>query len=179
MRIISGIYKSRRFPIPANFRARPTTDFARENIFNVIHNLMDLQGTTALDLFSGTGSIGFELISRGCNQVVCVEKDAYHIAFIRKVKDELQADGLVIIKGDAWGYIKTCNLTFDFIFADPPYTMKELGNVPQFILSHNLLKPGGIFVMEHPTAYDFSAIKGFNQRRIYGAVNFSLFNHTL
>jgi len=175
MRIISGKYKSRRFDIPHNFKARPTTDFAKENIFNVIRNLIDLEDAVALDLFAGTGSISFELLSRGCREVVCVEKDAAHYAFIKKVKDELKADQLLTIKTDAMKYIASVNQTFDFIFADPPFAFAELPQIPESILSHHLLNPNGVFVMEHPKEYDFSHLSGFSQRRVYGAVNFSIF----
>ncbi|MCL2651518.1 MAG: RsmD family RNA methyltransferase [Candidatus Azobacteroides sp.] len=175
MRIISGAYKSRRFDVPKNFKARPTTDFAKENIFNVIRNLIDLEGTSALDLFAGTGSISFELISRGCREVVCVEKDTVHYAFIKKVKDELKADQLLAVKTDAMKYITSVDRTFDFIFADPPYAFKELPQIPEYILLRNLLNPNGIFVMEHPKEYDFSHLPGFSQRRVYGSVNFSIF----
>jgi len=175
MRIISGKYKSRRFDVPKNFRARPTTDFAKENIFNVVGNLMEWEGTSVLDLFAGTGSISFELISRGCREVVCVENDTVHYAFIKKVKDELKTDQLLTVRTDALKYITSVNRTFDFIFADPPYTLKELPQIPESILSHHLLNPNGIFVMEHPKEHDFSRLPGFSQRRVYGAVNFSIF----
>jgi len=175
MRIISGKYKSRRFDIPKNFKARPTTDFAKENIFNVIGNLIDLEDASALDLFAGTGSISFELLSRGCREVVCVEKDAAHYAFIKKVEDELKTGQLLTVRANALKYIATTDRTFDFIFADPPYALKELPQVPVNILSHNLLNPNGVFVMEHSKEYDFSHLPGFSQRRVYGAVNFSVF----
>ena len=175
MRIISGIYKSRRFDVPKNFRARPTTDFAKENIFNVIANLIDLDDCEALDLFSGTGSISFELISRGCKQVICVEKDFAHHEFIKKVQRELKTEKLIPLKGDAFRFLENCKQQFDFIFADPPYTLKELEKIPQIIIEKALLKDGGIFIMEHPKEYDFSTLPHFNQRRIYGAVNFSVF----
>jgi 16S rRNA (guanine(966)-N(2))-methyltransferase RsmD len=178
MRIISGKYKSRRFDIPKNFKSRPTTDFARENIFNIIGNLTDLDGASALDLFAGTGSISFELLSRGCVEVVCVEKDPFHYAFIQKVKGELKTDQLFAVKTDAMKYITSVNRTFDFIFADPPYSFKELPQVPEYVLSRHLLNPHGIFVMEHPKNYDFSHLPGFFQRRVYGAVNFSIFRVT-
>ena len=175
MRIISGEYKSRRFDVPKNFKARPTTDFAKENIFNVIGNLIDLEGASALDLFAGTGSISFELVSRGCREVVCVEKDPVHYAFIKKVKDELKTSQLVTVKADAMKYIASVNRTFDFIFADPPYAFTELPQVPEYILSHHLLNLSGVFVMEHPKEYNFSHLPGFSQQRVYGAVNFSVF----
>jgi 16S rRNA (guanine(966)-N(2))-methyltransferase RsmD len=175
MRIVSGKYKSRRFDVPKSFKARPTTDFAKENLFNVIHNLMDLEDASALDLFSGTGSISYELLSRGCKEVVCVEKDNAHYAFIRKVQAELQADNLFAIKTDAFKYIESTKLTFDFIFADPPYALPELARLPERIIARNLLNDDGIFVMEHPKEYDFSALPYFSQHRMYGAVNFSIF----
>jgi 16S rRNA (guanine(966)-N(2))-methyltransferase RsmD len=175
MRIISGIHKSRRFDVPKSFKARPTTDFAKENIFNVIGNLMDMEDAVALDLFAGTGSISFELISRGCREVVCVEKDAAHYAFIKKVKTELKADQLITLKTDVFRYLEQGKQTFDFIFADPPYALKELPRIPELVLAGDILKPEGVFVMEHPKEYDFSQLPYFVQRRVYGAVNFSIF----
>jgi len=175
MRIVSGKYKSRRFDVPKSFKSRPTTDFAKENIFNVIANIIDLEDATALDLFAGTGSISFELVSRECKEVVSVEKDSAHYNFIKKVKAELKADNLITIRMDAFKYIETSKLEFDFIFADPPYALTNLKDIPNLILSKGLLKPGGIFVMEHPKEYDFSALPYFSQRRVYGAVNFSIF----
>ncbi|MDR1368981.1 MAG: RsmD family RNA methyltransferase [Dysgonamonadaceae bacterium] len=175
MRIIGGIYKSRRFEVPKNFKARPTTDFAKENIFNVIGNLIDTEDTIALDLFAGTGSIGFEFLSRGCKEVICVEKDRFHHAFIQKVKGELKTESLIAIKGDAFTFLNSCKQTFDIIFADPPYALKDLSKIPELILSGNLLNSNGVFIMEHPKEYDFSKLPFFSQKRTYGAVNFSIF----
>ncbi len=175
MRIISGIYKRRRFEVPKNFKARPTTDFAKENLFNVIANLIDLEDTVALDLFAGTGSISFELVSRGCKEVVCVEKDPFHHTFIQKVKNELGTDILRPIKGDVFTFLNSCKQTFDVIFADPPFALKELAKVPELVLSGNLLNVDGVFIMEHSKEYDFSELPHFFQKREYGAVNFSIF----
>jgi len=175
MRIISGKYKSRRFDVPKNFKAHPTTDFAKENIFNVVGNLIDLEDTVALDLFSGTGSIAFELISRGCKEVFCVENDPVHYAFIKKAKVQLAADNLVTIKTDVFKYIESTKQTFDFIFADPPYSLPTLSKIPEMIFSHGLLKSEGIFILEHPKEYDFSQFPYLVQKRVYGAVNFSIF----
>jgi 16S rRNA (guanine(966)-N(2))-methyltransferase RsmD len=179
MRIISGIHKSRRFDIPKSFKARPTTDFAKENIFNVISNLIDLEDTTALDLFSGTGSIAFEFISRGCREVTSVEKDFAHYSFIKKVQAELKADNMHVVRKDAFSYIKSdSKKTFDLIFADPPYALKELPLLPELIFKHKLLNPNGILILEHPEEHNFSSSPQFLQRRVYGSVNFSLFrNH--
>jgi 16S rRNA (guanine(966)-N(2))-methyltransferase RsmD len=177
MRIISGIYKSRRFALPKNLDARPTTDFAKENIFNVIHNLMELEGAVALDLFAGTGSIGFELLSRGCREVVCIEKNRIHYNFICKVAQELRAKNLKPLNGDVFKYLENSRQTFDFIFADPPYALPDLKRIPEIVLSGNRLNEGGIFIMEHSGEYDFSHLPGFRQHRVYGSVNFSIFLH--
>lgn len=176
MRIISGIYRRRRFDVPSTFSARPTTDFAKENLFNVIANLVDLEGLDALDLFAGTGSISFELLSRECRTVTAVEKNNAHAVFIDKVAKELKTTSLHLIRGDAFRYLNSAPAeSFDFIFADPPYALKELPEVPALIFERNLLREGGLFVMEHPRTNDFSALPYFNQRRVYGSVNFSIF----
>jgi 16S rRNA (guanine(966)-N(2))-methyltransferase RsmD len=177
MRIVSGIYGRRRFQAPAGFNARPTTDFAKENLFNVLSNLIDFEGLEALDLFAGTGSISFELLSRECRRVTAVEKNALHASFIAKVAGELKVETLRLIRGDAFRYLRTAPAeSFDLIFADPPYTLSELPDIPSLVLERNLLRAGGIFVMEHSRQYDFSHLPSFNQRRTYGSVNFSLFN---
>lgn len=131
MRVISGIYKRRRFDVPHTFKARPTTDFAKENLFNVLTNYIDFEGITALDLFAGTGSISIELVSRGCDRVISVEKDPQHHAFICKVMNEVKTDKCLPLKGDVFRYMERCNEQFDFIFADPPYALKELATIPR------------------------------------------------
>lgn len=176
MRIISGKYGRRRFDVPSSFSARPTTDFAKENLFNVINNLLDLEGLDALDLFAGTGSISFELLSRECRSVTSVEKNNAHASFIAKVAKELKTDSLNLIRGDVFRYLQSApKQGFDFIFADPPYALKELPEVPTLVFERDLLREGGIFVMEHPKTNDFSSLPYFNQRRVYGSVNFSIF----
>jgi len=175
MRIITGIYKGRRFDIPHTFKARPTTDFAKENIFNVLNSYIDFEGATALDLFAGTGSISLELLSRGCQQVVSIEKDRDHHAFIRQCVQKLGADNSVVIRGDVFRYIKSCSQQFDFIFADPPYQLAELAQIPDLIFEKDLLKEEGIFVLEHGAQNDFSNHPHFVEHRKYGSVNFSIF----
>ena len=176
MRIISGIYRRRRFDVPKSFSARPTTDFAKENLFNVLSNLIDLEDTDALDLFAGTGSITFELASRGCKRVTAVEKNNGHASFIAKVTEELKCSTVDLIRGDAFRFIQTARPdSFDFIFADPPYALKELEEIPRLILERELLREDGLFVMEHPKNFDFSALPHFLQHREYGSVNFSIF----
>lgn len=175
MRVISGIYKHRRFDVPRTFKARPTTDFAKENLFNVLANRIDFDGTDALDLFSGTGSISIELLSRGCRRVVSVESDPEHSAFISKVMQTVRAEGSIIIKGDVFKYLARCQEQFDFIFADPPYQLPELGTLPDVVLNSSILKPGGIFVLEHGEKYYFKEHPRFREMRVYGSVHFSFF----
>lgn len=175
MRIITGIYKGRRFDIPRTFKARPTTDFAKENIFNVIQGYMDLEDTVALDLFAGTGSISLELISRGCRQVISVEGDRDHASFIRQCLQKLDDDACSIVRGDVFRFLKSCRQQFDFIFADPPYALKELPEIPGLVLDKGILAEDGIFVFEHGKQYDFSSHPRFLEHRSYGSVNFTLF----
>ena len=176
MRVISGIYKRRRFDVPHTFKARPTTDFAKENLFNVLNNYIDFEdGVSALDLFAGTGSISIELVSRGCDQVISVEKDPQHHAFISKVMREVKTDKCIPLRADVFKYIEKCGLQFDFIFADPPYALKELATIPDLIFQYNLLKPEGIFVLEHGKDLNFESHPCFFEHRHYGSVNFSFF----
>ncbi len=175
MRIIRGKYGRRRFDVPKNITARPTTDFARENLFNVIENIDDLEGKTALDLFAGTGAISFEFLSRGCSEVTAVEQAPVQTQFIRSVKEKLGDESLRVIKGDVFRFISTCTRKFDFIFADPPYDHPRFEEIPQLILDSAMVKPGTTVIIEHSKTRDFSSLPGFTQQRVYGSVNFSIF----
>ncbi len=175
MRIITGIYKGRHFDIPRTFKARPTTDFAKENIFNVLMQYVDFEDAQALDLFSGTGSISLELVSRGCRQVVSVELDRDHHRFIQECLKKLNTDKCVPIRGDVFRFLKSCKQQYDFIFADPPYALKELPQIPDIIFERQLLTEEGLFVFEHGKDYDFSNHPHFLEHRSYGSVNFTLF----
>ncbi|NPD91613.1 RsmD family RNA methyltransferase [Xylanibacter muris] len=175
MRIITGIYKGRHFDVPRSFKARPTTDFAKENIFNVLNAYICFEDATALDLFSGTGSISLELVSRGCSNVIGIEKDRDHHAFICQCLKKLDTDACTPIRGDVFRFLKSCRMQFDFIFADPPYALKELADIPDIIFTKDLLKEGGIFVLEHGKEQDFSQHPHFIEHRAYGSVNFSIF----
>ena len=175
MRIISGKYGRRRFEVPTHIKARPTTDFARENIFNVLQNLLDFEGKSALDLFAGTGAISFELASRGCTRVVSVENYPVQYNFICKVAAQLGAWEITPVKGDVFRFVPACREKFDFIFADPPYDLPDFAEVAPLVLNAGILSPDGIFVLEHSKNYDFSALPSFNQKRTYGSVNFSIF----
>lgn len=177
MRIITGIYKGRHFDIPRTFKARPTTDFAKENIFNVLNGYIDLEDAIALDLFSGTGSISLELVSRGCQSVISVEADRDHHAFIKQCLKKLGTDRCIALRGDVFRFIKSCHQQFDFIFADPPYALPELPTLPKLILERGLLKPNGIFVFEHGKNNSFEDVPRFIEHRAYGSVNFSIFSN--
>ena len=175
MRIIRGKFGRRRFDVPTNISARPTTDFARENIFNVLENMVDFDGLKALDLFAGTGAITFEFLSRGCAEATSVEKAATQYKFIKQVAQQLNCKNLNLIKGDAFKFIESCATKFDIIFADPPYDLPNFGEVPSRILGSRMLSPDTIVIVEHSKAYDFSSLPGFFDHRTYGSVNFSLF----
>ncbi len=175
MRIISGKYGRRRFDVPTNITARPTTDMARENLFNVLGNIIDFEGKTVLDLFAGTGAMSFEFLSRGCAHVTAVEKARTQADFIKKVQQQLEDPNLTLVRGDVFKYLATCRQSFDVIFADPPYDLPRFGEIPQLVLDSSLVREGTLFVMEHPREHDFSALPHFSQQRVYGKVNFSLF----
>lgn len=175
MRIIRGKYGRRRFDVPHNITARPTTDFARENLFNVLENIEDFEGLVVLDLFAGTGAISLEFLSRGCASVTCVEQAATQVNFIRSVKDKLGDENLHIIRGDVFKFISTCKRKFDILFADPPYDHPRFSEIPELILNSEMLKPGSLVIIEHSKKHNFNKLKGFFQQREYGSVNFSLF----
>lgn len=178
MRIIRGKFGRRRFDVPGNITARPTTDFARENIFNVLENLVDFEGTnpTALDLFAGTGAVSFEFLSRGCSRVTSVEKAAVQAAFIRKVATQLGVENEhTLVRGDALKFIENSQAPYQVVFADPPYDLPGFAEIPAKVLASKLLAPGSIFVIEHSRNHDFSNLPHFIDHRAYGSVNFSIF----
>lgn len=175
MRVITGKYKNRHFDIPRSFKARPTTDFAKENIFNVMNAYVDFEDSTALDLFSGTGCISLELLSRGAKTVVSVEADRDHANFIRRCLTKLGDENCTLIRGDVFRFVKSCKQKFDFIFADPPYALPNLETIPDLIFEKKLLSEDGVFVFEHGKHNDFSAHPNFVEHRAYGSVNFSIF----
>lgn len=175
MRVITGKYKGRHFEVPRTFKARPTTDFAKENLFNVLRAYVDFEDTRAADLFAGTGSITLELLSRGCPLVVSIEKDRRHFQFITEVLKSLNDAAVRPYCTDALRFISRSAEGFDLVFADPPYAMKELPELPERVLGGDMLRPGGIFVLEHGKTNDFSDRPDFLEHRAYGSVNFSFF----
>ncbi|MBQ4279768.1 MAG: RsmD family RNA methyltransferase [Rikenellaceae bacterium] len=175
MRIISGSQKGRVIVPPRNLRARPTTDFAKENLFNVLGNHFDLEEVDVLDLFAGTGSISYEFASRGARSVTAVEINAVHYNYIRKMAAEFGFDDLYPVKANAFLYIKSTGKTYDIIFSDAPYDLEGTERIVDEVFERNLLRDGGWLVFEHSKNLNFSDHPNFVQTRCYGSVNFSIF----
>jgi 16S rRNA (guanine966-N2)-methyltransferase len=173
MRIISGHLGGRRLHPPLDLPVRPTTDLAKESLFNILNNLVDFETLTVLDLFTGTGSISFEFVSRGAEEVLALDSDANCIRFIEKTTQEFRVDNLYPFRSDAFMFLKNAHKTFDLIFADPPYDMKNIPMIAQLVFEYKLLKPEGMLIIEHPREVDFTQHPNFSQKRNYGKVNFS------
>jgi 16S rRNA (guanine(966)-N(2))-methyltransferase RsmD len=176
MRIISGTRKGKTILPPPSFKARPTTDFAKESLFNILCNRYDFTALRTLDLFAGTGSISYELASRGCPQVDAIEMNALHYAFIRKTAAALQLPQIHALKLNVFDFLEICTVQYDLIFADPPYNLAGIETLPARILEKDMLRENGCLVLEHPAEYDFSDYPRFTEHRHYGAVNFSFFS---
>ena len=175
MRIISGSHRGRRLHPPPRLPVRPTTDFAKVGLFNVLNNLVDFEGLRVLDLFAGTGSISFEFLSRGAGEVIAVDKHPGCITYIGRIGEELRPGILLAVRGDVFRYIRSAGKTFELVFADPPYDLEAIESIPGLVLGSRLLESDGWFILEHSREYDFSGTPGFYQKRTYGNVNFSLF----
>lgn len=160
---------------PRNLRARPTTDFAKENLFNVLVNLVDFEELDVLDLFSGTGSISYEFASRGARSVTSVEVNSVHHNFIRQTARELKFENFYAVKANAFLYLKSCTKKFDLIFSDAPYDLEGSEEIVSLVFEHDLLTDDGIFIFEHSKNQDFSQHANFWQLRSYGSVQFSFF----
>lgn len=189
MRIIRGKYGRRRFDVPSNITARPTTDFARENIFNIIENIVDIEGIEAVDLFAGTGAVSLELLSRGAAHVTAIEKAATQWKFISRVAAELKEENLTLVRGDVFRYLSTARQgSADLVFADPPYDMPAFHEVLPAVMNSGILRAGGYFILEHPARRriatgieDVKAICAIDPRLVrhvaYGSVNFSIYRN--
>jgi 16S rRNA (guanine966-N2)-methyltransferase len=176
LRIIGGRYRGRRINPPSNFKARPTTDFAREGLFNILNNRVDFESISVLDLFSGTGTISYEFASRGAEIVHLVEKDPVHISGIKKILKELDIQNVRPIHIDVRAYLKTCSFKYDIVFADPPYELSWLNELPDLVTQSGVIKEDGFFILEHPRDSGFADHKLFFEHRNYGGVNFSFFH---
>ncbi len=176
MRIISGKFRKKSILPPKNFSARPTTDMAKESLFNILENSYDIKKLKVLDLFSGTGSITYELASRECDNITAVELNFKHYAFIKKTVGDLNISHQVkVIKTNAFNFIKKTEETYDLIFADPPYNLKDLETIPQLIFENNILNENGVLIFEHSKNFNFNNHPHFAFHKQYGSVNFSFF----
>ncbi len=176
MRIIGGASGGRRFQPPAKMpNTRPTTDIAKGGLFNIIENNLDIPSLKTLDLFGGTGSISYELASRGATNMTIVEKDPSMAEYIRKTAKALDIDTLNIVKMDAFRYLQQCTEKFDFIFADPPYAMDAMAQLPLLVFERELLHPEGWLVIEHTHHNNFKQYSYYRSERSYGGTTFSIF----
>lgn len=176
MRIVGGKYKGRIFHPDKRFSSRPTTDLAKEALFNILTNRYDFPALKILDLFSGTGSISYEFISRGAAAVTSVEVNYRHIRFIREGAEKLGICNIEIIRHDAFRYLNNCGEKYDIVFADPPFDLPRLNEIPMAVFESGILKENGLFILEHAKDHDFSGSPYFSELRKYGKVHFSFFN---
>ncbi|MDB9775023.1 16S rRNA (guanine(966)-N(2))-methyltransferase RsmD [Vicingaceae bacterium] len=177
MRIISGIYKGKRLSAPKNLPVRPTTDFAKEGLFNILNSRIDFEGISVLDLCAGTGNISLEFASREASLVTSVDQDRGCINFIRKTAEELNFNQIRVIRGDIFSVVKKSLGEYDVIFADPPFGIKGSKELPDEIIKSTLLKQDGIFIMEHPKDINYEQHENLVLTRKFGNVHFSLFQH--
>jgi len=176
MRIVGGTFGGRRFNPPARIPARPTTEVAKEGLFNMLSNVIDFEGLKTLDLFGGTGSISYELASHGAADLTLIERDPITIDFIKKISRELGIDDrLHIIRSDVFKYMKQCTEQYNFIFAGPPYALLNIDEIPLLVFEKKLLVPGGILVHEHTARNDYQKHPNFTRMKNYGSTIFSFF----
>ncbi len=180
MRIISGKFKGRRFHPPAdNWPTRPTTDFSKEALFNIIQNQLDIESLRVLDLFCGTGNHTFEFASRGCTHITSVDKHAPALAFVKKMIEELKIEGVQLYHADVEQFIKNANNKWDYIFAGPPYPLPWIDKIPTMIFDKSMLSEGGWLVLEHNNKHSFKEHPHFMQERKYGGTYFSFFENSI
>jgi len=176
MRIISGKFGGRKINPPAKMPyTRPTTDIAKEGLFNILQNRINFEGIKTLDLFGGTGSISYELASRGAADLTIVEKDSQMNVFIKKKLETFGVKNYRLLKIDVFNFLSSCNEQFDFIFAGPPYALGTINELPKIIVSKNLIAKDGFFVLEHTPKNNYEKFEGFSFQRNYGTTVFSFF----
>jgi 16S rRNA (guanine966-N2)-methyltransferase len=177
MRIIGGSRKGYVIKAPKDLPVRPTTDFAKEGLFNILSNRFDLEGMTVLDLFSGTGHISLEFASRGCRDLVGVDQNYKCVGFLKAMSEELKFN-INPVKSDVFDFLKKTSAKFDIIFADPPYDLANIAEINTLVFERNLLNKNGVLIIEHGSKTDLSQMAGFTRLRNYGNVNFSFFENT-
>lgn len=175
MRIIAGKLRGTSINPPAWYKARPTTGFAKEGLFNVLDNEYDFEGLKVLDLFGGTGAISFEFASRGASRVYSVEMSKENAAFIRREAGRLGLGNVTAVRDNVFDFLGICREKFDIVFADPPYDLEGLDSIPDKVFSEDLTYPGCYFILEHPGKYSFADHRYFVKEKTYGRVHFSFF----
>ena len=175
MRIIAGTLKGRRLNPPSNLPVRPTTDMARESLFNILNNYVDYEECSVMDLFSGTGAVAVEFISRGVKEVTAVDINNACTEYIKSEANRLGLRNLHVVRTDVFDLLKRANRKFDIVFADPPYALEGLDTLPDLVFGSEVLTEDGIFILEHPREYSFEEHPRFWQHRNYGKVNFTFF----
>jgi 16S rRNA (guanine966-N2)-methyltransferase len=176
MRIISGWLGGRRINPPSKMPyTRPTTDIAKEGLFNMLQNQLDFEALRTLDLFGGTGSISYELASRGVPDLTIVEKDVQMFEFIRKTAADLKLENFRVVRSDVFRFMETCGEKFDFIFAGPPYALTTIDDLPRKVFEKELLNPGGWFILEHTPRNNYEKFPHYRSSRNYGTTIFSIF----
>ena len=175
MRIINGSHKGRRINPPANLPVRPTTDMAKEGLFNILNNMIDFEDLVVLDLFAGTGNITFEFASRGAASVTSVDLNFKSVDFIKKMSVEIGMENVKAIRSEVYRFLKSTSKSYDLIFADPPFDLEGTELLPDLIFENNWLNKNAWLIIEHPRGIDFARHKYFSQKRNYGKVNFTFF----
>ena len=176
MRIIGGEYAKRIIKPPKNLPVRPTTDLAKESLFNILRNKVSFEQKKALDLFAGTGSLSYEFASRGCGTIISIDLNFKCIQFIKKSAKEFGMDSIRTMRTDVFRFIKTTKSKFDIIFADPPYQLENITAISSEVFKYELLNPGGWLIVEHPKEVTLNNQEFFLEHRRYGHVNFSFFH---
>lgn len=176
MRIIGGKYQRRQIIAPARLPVRPTTDMAKEALFNIINNHFDFEAIEVLDLFAGTGNISYEFASRGASDVIAVDINNSCVQFIRSTAEKLQIENLKSVRAESFHFLSFCKASFDIVFADPPYDFAELKKIPDNVFNARIIKPNGWLILEHGENVKFSSHPNFFESRRYGKVHFSFFS---
>lgn len=179
MRIIGGTYRGKQIIAPKNLPVRPTTDFAKEGLFNILNNKVDFDGLTVLDLFCGTGNISLEFASRGAQKIYAIDKHSPCLLFLKDTAKALKLNSIVTDRADAFKYLEKSHSTFDVIFADPPYELENIPAIPDLVFAHNLLNENGWLIIEHSQKTDLSTKQNYIETRKYGNVNFSFFAQSI
>ena len=179
MRIIAGSLRGRRLNPPVSLPVRPTTDMARESLFNILNNYVDYEDCTVMDLFAGTGAVSLEFMSRGAKEVTAIDINAQCTDFIKAAAQQFGVRNLHVVRADVFDLLKRAYKKFDIVFADPPYALENLVGLPDLVFGHDILTDDGIFVLEHPREYLFDEHPHFWQHRHYGKVNFTFFAQRL